>query len=244
MLRTFIVTLAALLYIFLVGAPILLYSVIIRNTDALYKIGRGGAHMALWLAGVKLDVRRREKIPSGRPVVFMANHQSNADAPAVFVELPPILALGKKEFFRVPILGTAMRLRGFIPVERKHIRHEAVEKVEAAVRALEAGNSFLVFPEGTRSPDGRLQRFKKGVFVMAIKAAAPIVPISVSGASRIMEKGSPVVHPGTVRITFHDPVPTEGRSLDDLEKVMHEVREAMRSGLAPEEQPLEEAVGG
>jgi 1-acyl-sn-glycerol-3-phosphate acyltransferase len=244
MLRAFFVSLAALLYIFLVGAPFLLYSVIIGSTDALYKIGLAGGRMVLWLAGVKLDVRRREKIPRGQAVVFMADHQSNADAPAVFVELPPVLALAKKGFFRIPILGQAARLRGFIPVERKHIRHEAVKRVEAAIRALRAGKSFLVFPEGTRSPDGRLQPFKKGVFVMAIKAGVPIVPISVSGSSRIMQKGSPVIRPGVVRITFHDPVPTAGRALGDIGKVMHQVREAIRSSLAPEEQPLEQAESG
>jgi len=240
MLRTLFVCLVALLYIFLVGTPLVLYSVVIHNTDTLYKVGVAGGRMVLWLAGVKVDVSNREKIVLDRAVVFMANHQSNADAPAVFVQLPPVLTLGKKEFFRVPILGTAMRLRGFIPVERKRIRRQAVEHVEAAVRALRAGHPFAVFPEGTRSADGRLQPFKKGVFVMAIEAGAPIVPISVSGASRIMRKGSPVIHPGTVRLTVHDPVLTEGRTLDDMALVMNEVRQAMCRGLTAEEQPLKE----
>ncbi|HME00174.1 MAG TPA: lysophospholipid acyltransferase family protein [Terriglobia bacterium] len=238
MLRTLIVCLVALLYIFLVGTPLVLYSVIIHNTDTLYKVGVAGGRMVLWLAGVKVDVRNRERIVADRAVVFMSNHQSNADAPAVFVQLPPVLTLGKKEFFRVPILGTAMRLRGFIPVERKRIRRQAVEKVEAAVRALRAGHSFAVFPEGTRSTDGRLQPFKKGVFVMAIEAGAPIVPISVSGATRIMRKGSPVIHPGTVRLTVHDPVPTEGRTLDDMALIMEEVRQAICRGLTAEELPI------
>jgi len=238
MLRTFLVCLAAVLYMFVLGPPLLLYSVIIHNTDTLYKIGIAGGRMVLWLAGVKVDVRNREKIAADRAVVFMSNHQSNADAPAVFVQLPPVLTLGKKEFFRVPILGTAMRLRGFIPVERKRIRRQAMEQVEAAVRALRAGHSFAVFPEGTRSADGRLQRFKKGVFVMAIEAGAPIVPISLSGATRIMRKGSPVIHPGTLRLTVHDPVPTEGRTLDDMTSVMDEVRQAMCRGLTAEELPI------
>jgi 1-acyl-sn-glycerol-3-phosphate acyltransferase len=240
MLRTLLVCLVSLLYIFLVGPPLLLYSVIIHNTDRLYKVGLAGGRMVLWLGGVKVDLCNREKIVRDRAVVFMANHQSNADAPAVFVQLPPVLTLGKKEFFRVPILGTAMRLRGFIPVERKRIRRQAVEQVEAAVRALRAGHSFVVFPEGTRSRDGRLQPFKKGVFVMAIEAGVPIVPLSVSGAAKIMGKGSPVIHPGVIRITVHDPVPTEGRTLDDMARIMDKVRQAMCQGLTADELPIDD----
>ena len=110
-------------------------------------------------------------------MVFMPNHQSNVDPPAALAVLPPVLVMVKREFFRVPILGRAMLLRGFIPVERKH-RERAIAAVERAVESLKAGYSFLAYPEGTRSPDGRLQVFKKGVFVMAIKAQAPIVPVS------------------------------------------------------------------
>jgi len=242
MIRTVLVCLMALLYMLLVGAPMLLYSAIIHNTDTLYKIGIAGGRMVLWLAGVKVDVRNREKIVADRAVVFMSNHQSNADAPAVFVQLPPVLTLGKKEFFRIPILGTAMRLRGFIPVERKRIRRQAVEQVEQAVRALRSGHSFVVFPEGTRSADGRLKPFKRGVFVMAIEAGAPIVPISLSGAARIMRKGSPVIHPGTVRLTIHDPVPTQGRTLDDMPQIMNDVSRAICRGLTAEELPMEEVT--
>ena len=238
MFRTLYVCLFSLLYIFLVGPPMLLYSVIVRNTDALYRFGLAGGRVALWLAGVKVEVLNRERIIADRAVVFMANHQSNADAPAVFIQLPPVLTLGKKEFFRVPILGTAMRMRGFIPVERKRIRRQAVEEIESAIRALRAGHSFVVFPEGTRSPNGRLQPFKKGVFVMAIEAGAPIVPISVSGATRIMRKGNAVTHPGTIRLTVHDPVLTEGRTLEDITLVMNEVREAICRGLTAEELPI------
>ena len=242
MFRAFYVCLFSLLYIFLVGPPMLLYSVIIHDSDALYRCGIAGGRMVLWLAGVKVEVHNREKIIRDRAVVFMANHQSNADAPVVLVQLPRILTLVKKEFFRVPILGAAMRMVGFTAVERKRIRRQAVEVVESAVRALRAGKPFAVFPEGTRSPDGRLQPFKKGVFVMAIQAGAPIVPISVSGVARIMRKGSPVIRPGTVRFTVHDPVPTEGRTIADLTLVMNEVRHAMCRGLTAEELPLEETM--
>jgi 1-acyl-sn-glycerol-3-phosphate acyltransferase len=101
----------------------------------------------------------------------------------------------------------------------------------------------MVFPEGTRSRDGRLLPFKKGVFVMAIKAQAPIVPISVSGSSKIMPKGKFAVRPGVVRITIHNAVATAGCTLDNREQVMARVREAVISGLTPDEWPLPPGVG-
>lgn len=117
-----------------------------------------------------------------------------------------MLIIAKKEFFRVPILGRGMVLRGFIPIDRKN-RAQAIEAIEAGARALKAGHSFLIFLEGTRSPDGRLQGFKKGAFIMAMKARAPIVPISISASARVMPKGKFEIHHGVVRVTVHDPVP-------------------------------------
>jgi len=102
---------------------------------------------------------------------------------------------------------------------------------------LKAGKSFLVYPEGTRSPDGRLQSFKKGVFLMAIKAGAPIVPISVSGSNKIMPKGEFVMRPGRVRVTIHEAVRTEGLSPEELEATISRVRQAILCGLEEDEQP-------
>lgn len=240
MIRSILVTTITFAYIFLLGTPFLFYSLITGNTDPLYRVGMWGVKITLWLAGVKLEVHGIEKIPRGRAAVFMPNHQSNCDPPAVFSILPPVLILTKKEFFKLPVVGRAFLLRGFIPVDRKD-RDRALQAVEQAVVALKAGHSFLAYPEGTRSRDGRLQPFKKGVFVMAIEAGVPIVPISVSGGSKIMRKGELAMHPGVVRITVHDPIPTAGLSMDDREKVMEAVRRSILSGLSQEEWPLETA---
>lgn len=221
----------------------LAYAAISGDTDALYRAGRFCAGVALRLAGIRLAVWGTEKIPPGRAVVFMPNHQSNADGPAIFVCLPPVLVLAKREFFRVPVLGWAMRLRGFIPVDRKN-RERAIQAVDEAAEALRAGHSFLIFPEGTRSQDGRLQPFKKGGFIMALKAGAPIVPVSISGGRGIMRKGEPAIHPGCIRITFHDPVATEGCQPEERGRVMKAVRQAMLSGLTAEEWPLEQQPAG
>lgn len=238
MIRSIFVTTITFAYILIAGTPFLIYAILTGKTDPVYRVGVLGTKLALWLAGVKLEVKGLEKIPAGQAVVYMPNHQSNCDPPAVISILPPVLVMAKKEFFRVPILGRAMILRGFIPVDRKN-RERAIQSVERAVESLKAGASFLAYPEGTRSPDGHLQTFKKGVFVMAIKAGVPIVPISVSGSVKIMRKGEMGMHPGTVRITIHDPVPTEGFTLEARSKLVATVREAIRSGLTPQEQPRE-----
>lgn len=239
MLRAILLSLLCLLFIFLLGTPLLIYAVITGNTDPVYHVGVSCARLAMRLGGIRLDVRGQEKIPRGRAVVFMANHESNIDSPAIFACLPPVLVLGKKEAFRIPILGTAMRLRGFIPVDRKD-RERAIEAVEQACQALRAGHSFVVFPEGTRSPNGRLQPLKKGGFIMALKAGAPIMPVSLSGGRRIMGKGKARIYPGSFLITFHEPIRTDNRTLEDRDQVMEEVRQALLSGLDEDEWPLED----
>lgn len=239
MIRACFVTFVTGVYILILGPPLLLYMLLTGNSDPVYAAGKRGARLALWLARVRLEVSGLEEIPRDRTVVFMANHQGNCDPPALLAVLPTISIMAKKEFFRIPILNRAMLARGFIPVDRKH-REAAIAAVNQAVRSLQAGHSFLVFPEGTRSRDGRLQPLKKGVFIMAMKVGAPIVPVSVSGSSKIMAKGKFVIHPGRVRITVHDPVPTEGHTLDDRELIMERVRQAILTGLTPEEWPLEQ----
>jgi 1-acyl-sn-glycerol-3-phosphate acyltransferase len=236
--RTLLVYAVVIFYLLILGPPLLLWSAITGNTDTLYSVGVFGARTALFMAGVRMIVTGRERIPIGKAVVYMPNHQSNSDPPAVASILPPVLIMAKKEFFRVPVLGKGMRMRGFIPVDRTN-RERAFAAVDQAVAALKAGHSFLAFPEGTRSRTGRLQSFKKGVFVMAIKASVPIVPISVSGASKIMRRGDYRIHPGEVQITIHDPVPTAGCSIADRARVAGQVRRAIISGLSAEERPLE-----
>lgn len=235
--RTLLVYAVTLLLLLVLGPPLILWGLITGKTDTLYSVGVCSARIALRLAGVRLIVTGREKIPMGKAVVFMANHQSNCDPPAVAAVLPPVLIMAKKEFFRIPIMGRGMRMRGFIPVDRSN-RERAFQAVEQAVASLRAGHSFLAFPEGTRSTTGRLQRFKRGVFVMAIKAGVPIVPISVSGANKIMRRGDFRIHPGPMRITIHDPVPTESFSIADRSRVAEQVRQAIIEGLLPEERPL------
>ena len=224
-------------YMLLVFGPVFVWSLIARRTDSLYRWGVRGCRLAVHLAGIRLDVRGGEKIPTDRAVVFMPNHQSFCDPPAVLTVLPPVLVLLKESLFRIPILGLAMRRHGFVAIAREH-RERALRSVEEAAAKLRAGNSFLVYPEGTRTRDGRLLPFKRGAFLMALRAQAPIVPVSVSGAFKVMRKGQMTLHPGTVRITFHDPIPTEDCSEGGRDTLVQKVRAAVASGLTEDEQPV------
>jgi len=240
MIRAVFVTLVTLLYILIVGLPFLIHAWLTKNTDTLYRVGMRGARMALWLAGIHVEVHGRENLPRGRAAIYMPNHQSNCDPPVVITVLPPVLVMAKQEFFRVPILGAGMTARGFIPVDRKN-RERAIAAVERAVTSMRAGNSFMGYPEGTRSPDGRLQAFKKGLFVMAIKSGAMVVPISVSGASKIMPKGKLAIHPGRVRVTFQEPIDAGKYTMEQRGELIARTRQAILKGLAPEEWPAEGA---
>src|SRR5260370_38402084 len=177
------------LYIIAAGIPLLLYTVISKNPNALYWAGVRGVMFYLLAVRVRVRIVGTERIPSGT-CLFIANHTSTVDAPAVVGAIPRRIAiLLKQSLFRYPIVGQAFHLAHFIPVDRSN-QESAIASLEKAIEAMRAGQSFLIYPEGTRSPDGRLQEFKKGAVVMAIKAGVPIGPIAVSGRNRVMASRS------------------------------------------------------
>src|SRR5258707_14588142 len=174
MARALFVSVFLSLYIIVVGIPLLLWTVISRNPAALYWGGVKGVMFFVRCVGVNVKVSGTERIPAGA-CLFVANHTSSADAPAVVGAIPRRIAiLLKKSLFAYPIVGQAFTLAHFIPVERGN--HEsAIASLEKATEAIRGGQSFLIYPEGTRSPDGRLQEFKRGPGGMAIKGGGPIV---------------------------------------------------------------------
>src|SRR5271168_2975939 len=214
MFRTLFIAVFLSLYILILGPPLLLYTLVSRNVDPLYWAGLKGVLFFVRAVGVRVRVVGIEKIPAG-VCLFAANHTSSADAPAVVGAIPRRIAVLLKEaLFKWPIVGQAFTLAHFIPVHRKD-RDSAIASVEEATEAMRAGQSFLIYPEGTRSPDGRLQEFKKGAVVMAIKAGVPIVPMVCSGAQRIMEKHSLVIRPGEILVEFLEPIDTSGFTLEE-----------------------------
>src|SRR6266478_1868146 len=237
MLRTIFIGVFLSLYIIIAGIPLLIYTVISKNPGALYWAGVRGVMFFVRAVGVRVRVAGAERIPPGT-CLFVANHTSSADAPAVVGAIPRRIAiLLKKSLFNYPIVGQAFHLAHFIPVERSK-RDSAIESVEKAIEAMRAGQSFLIYPEGTRSPDGRLQDFKKGAVVMAIKAGVPIVPIVCSGAHRVMEKRSLVIHPREILVEFLEPIDTSKYTLEERERLNEIVRDAMAAALPPDQRPI------
>jgi 1-acyl-sn-glycerol-3-phosphate acyltransferase len=211
-----------------VTAPVGMCLALVFNwKDILYIFGHGGVQLALFTSGIRYHVAGREHVPHGRAVVFCSNHQSNVDPPVHFHALHRRLHIFyKEELNRLPLLGRAFQVGGFIPVDRKN-RERAMGAIERGAASLRAGNSFLIFPEGTRSRSGEMLPFKKGGFVMAIKGQAPIVPVAVQGGRNAMRRGSFIIRPVTVSIRIGPPIETAGRTVDDRDQIVQDVREAI-----------------
>jgi 1-acyl-sn-glycerol-3-phosphate acyltransferase len=236
-IRTMIVAVFLSVYTLVLGPPLILFTLVTRSATAMYWVGVKGLVFITRVAGMRVDVEGRENIPPG-VCLFAANHTSNADAPAIVGAIPRRLAIfGRKSLFDIPIVGLAFRLAKFVPVDRGN-REAALASVKQAVEYIKAGSSFLVYPEGTRSPDGRMQRFKKGSFVMAIEAGVPIVPVACSGAHRIMKKNSLIIHPGKVTVRFGAPVDVSGYTVDQRNALAEKVHDAIAAQLPEDQKPV------
>jgi 1-acyl-sn-glycerol-3-phosphate acyltransferase len=242
MLRTVFIACSLSLYILLLGPPLVLFTIATGNPNPLYWTAIRGIVFFMRLVDVRIHIVGRERIPSGT-CLFAANHTSSADAPAVVWAIPRRIAiLLKASLFRWPIVGPAFRAARFIPVDRRQ-HDSAIESLDKAIESLRGGQSFLVYPEGTRSPDGRLQPFKKGTVVMAIKAGVPIVPVACSGAHRIMEKRSLIVRPGEILVEFLQPIDPSPYTLETRDALNQRLHDQMAAGLPADQRPLDFPAG-
>jgi 1-acyl-sn-glycerol-3-phosphate acyltransferase len=236
MIRTAIIAVFLSLYTVVLGPPLILYTLVTRSADLMYWTGVKGLVFITWAMGLRVQVEGLENIPAG-VCMFAANHTSNADAAAIVGAVPRRLAIfGRKSLFDIPIVGLAFRLAKFVPVDRGN-REAGVNAVKQAVEYIKSGSSFLVYPEGTRSPDGRLQRFKKGAFIMAIEAGIPIVPLACSGAHRVMKKNSLVIHPGKVTVQFGKPIDAVGYTVEQRDALAIRVHDAIAEQLPEDQKP-------
>ena len=230
-IRSVVTYFVILAYIAMAGPLGLLFAVVFRWKRGLYALGHGGVWLALALSGIRYRVAGRENIPN-ETVVFCSNHESNVDPPVLFKALHRRLhILYKAELHRFPVMGTVLDVGGFVPIDRGD-REKAMESVARGAASLRAGDSFLIFPEGTRSRDGELLAFKKGGFIMAVQAQVPIVPVGIQGGRASMRKGSVVVRPVTVSVRIGRPVQTAGLTLADRDSLIERVREQMQRLLA------------
>lgn len=199
-----------------------------------YEFGRLIMQVCWRITGIRIRETARERIEPLRPRVYMTNHTSLLDMPAILALLPgQNTTLIKKEAFRVPLVGSAFRAVGFVPVDRTN-PSAARRSLERAVDAIREGHSLVIAPEGTRSRDGKVGPFKTGGFRIAVAAGAPIAPITVTGARERLVPGSKLVRPGFIRVRYHEPVPTDGIEPGDrgaVAALVTQVRETISAGL-------------
>jgi len=231
MLRATLVYLFVGLFVLLFAPFVFLWTLIAREPHLLYILARFCIRTAGLMAGVRVIVEGHEKILPGKNYVFLSNHQGNFDGPVLCHVVPRDLrALIKKEMMRLPVLSLVLKQAQYVPIERSNPK-QAQAGIDLGARMLKQGKSFFAFPEGTRSRDGRLGDFKKGVFIMAIKAQTPVIPVTILNSSKIQPPGSYGIRPGTIRVIFHNPIETEGMDLEDRNRLVQLTRDAIASRL-------------
>ena len=220
----------------LLGIP---YSLLAGNTALLYRVVVGNiVRWGVRAAGIHVNVAGRERVPDGAACIILPNHVSNLDPPVLFPAIPGMAAaMLKKELMYIPFLGTGMRLGGFVPVERSSRREDARASVEKAAGSLRRGLHMLIFAEGTRSKNGRLQPFKRGPFYLAMETGAPIVPVVITGTQKMMRKGSMAITPGVAHVEFLEPL--WPKDFATREELMAAVRERMIAALPEEMRPIQ-----
>ena len=228
-LRYYWTTVVAALCFVLIGVPAITAGHLLRSLfgveDFVFPFAKLGARLYLRSAGARLHVAGRELLRPDRTYVIVANHQSNLDPPIIFCRLGRnVGALAKKELSRIPIFGQGMPLAHIIPIDRSN-RERAIASTRAGAQALRRGHSLMGFPEGTRSADGRVREFKKGIFYMAVEAGVPVAPVVINGTREVLPKFGGVCVPGDVWVEVLPPVETAGYTTENIGELITRVRE-------------------
>jgi 1-acyl-sn-glycerol-3-phosphate acyltransferase len=213
----------------LIGFP---WTFITGDPSLLYRMFMWGASTGVRLAGVRVEAVGLDQFDHSRSYIFMTNHVSNLDPP---IQIPLIprrsSVMVKKELFKTPILGRAMRLGSLVPVDRGN-RDAGIDAVKDAKAVIDQGLNMTIYVEGKRSFDGKLLPFKKGPFYLAMECGVPIIPMTIVGTHYAMPKGRFAVKPALVKVIFHPQI--EPKDFGDRDQLMEKVRAAIESGL-PEE---------
>lgn len=233
MIRTLYVTIWVIFATLVLGIVVMILSIFVKSGNPLHKIACFWGRSILVVSRIKVTVEGLSGIDPQRPYIFMSNHQSNFDIPVLLGHLAVQFRwLAKVELFKIPIFGHAMRKAGYINIDRNN-RKSAIKSLQVAAEKIKNGVSVLIFPEGTRTQDGKIRRFKKGGFVMAIDSGVPIVPVVISGAHAIMRKGKFRVNPGQIRMLIHEPIDTSTYTRETKEALMERVRRVMCDNFEP-----------
>lgn len=199
--------------------------------DRAHAFVRFWGRSCLFFAGLKVQIQGSENIPYGRPAIYVSNHQSNFDIPIVYAGLPiQFRWMAKQELFRVPIFGLAMKRCGIIPIDRSN-RRKTMHSIIAAAQRIKQGASVVIFPEGTRTPDGQLQKFKKGALLIAAKAQVPVVPIAIHGSYHVLPKDRWKINAGSLKLEFLQPIPTDGMKSSDIDTLTDKVHDQIAKSL-------------
>jgi len=227
--RTIALVLFYVLLVILI-TPFIVFCMVAGWRDPLIAVGQWAMRVSGRVLGIKVEVSGLDRIDPRTALIFMPNHISFLDGPLLEMLIPGAARVVlKKSVLRIPIVGLGMRFVGFVPVDRKGVKGGKRSIAKAVQMVREKGYSFLIFPEGTRSRDGKLQRFRRGGFFLALETGASIVPVTIRGTFELMPKGQKYARKGSVCVAFHDPIPITGYTIVTLAGLMEKVREAILS---------------
>ena len=224
MIRTLTVAIWVGFATLVAGIIVIVLSFFVRSGNPLHKIARFWGRSILMVSRIKVSVKGLSNIDPSVPYIYMPNHQSNFDIPVLLGHLTVQFRwLAKVELFKIPIFGRAMRKAGYISIDRYN-RESAFKSLHVAANKIKSGVSVLIFPEGTRSRDGKIRPFKKGGFVLAIDSGVPIVPVVITGTRSIMTKGKFRINAGHVNMVIHKPIDSSAYTRETKEAFMQSVR--------------------
>jgi 1-acyl-sn-glycerol-3-phosphate acyltransferase len=229
-------TFLVLFYVVLVVliTPFILISMLAGVRDPLVAVGLWTMRVSRRVLGIKVEASGLDGFDRRKAHIFMPNHVSFLDGPLVMTLIPGTArVILKKSVLRIPVVGVGMRFVGFVPVDRKGAEGGKKSIARAASLMRERGYSFLIFPEGTRSREGRLQAFRRGGFFLALESGAPVVPVTIRGTRELMPKGQWFARKGKVEVVFHDPIPVTGYTPGTMADLMERVREKILSAGGP-----------
>jgi 1-acyl-sn-glycerol-3-phosphate acyltransferase len=212
--------------------PVILVCALFELRDVFLVYGRWMMRVGRGILGIDVVVTGLDRLDAGTPYIFMCNHLSFLDGPLLMTVLDrPARVIVKRFVFRIPVLGLGMRFSGYVPLDREGAGAGRRSIARAVQLIKEKGYSFLIYPEGTRSFDGKLLPFRRGGFFLALESGAPIVPVSVKGTYELMPRGQRFVRKGQVCITFHEPLPVTGLPAETMPELIEKARAAVSSGL-------------